>query len=249
MVFHVKAVLAGVLLFLLIACDQSHIDDGNNQAILQELKQIRTLLERIEKKGLPVPAKGRTTARSAQLSTRGRPSIGKANAPVTIVEVSDYQCPYCKRFVDNTFPQLKKQYIDTGKVRLVFKDLPLGFHKHSIVAAQAAHCAGDQGKYWEMHDILFQNGKRLDKKYLPGYANTIKLDQKTFIACINSKRHLDRIDLDAKQANQAGLTGTPSFVVGKSTSDIISGDIVTGAKPFASFQFIIDKQLKLIKSQ
>ena len=244
MVFHVKAVLAGVLLITLTACDQSQVDDDSNQAILQELKQIRTLLERIEEKGLSASAKARAIPRTARLSTQGRPSIGKANAPITIVEVSDYQCPYCKRFVDSTYPHLKRQYIDTGKARLVFKDMPLGIHKHAVKAAQAALCAGDQGKYWEMHDILFNNTQRLDVKYLPEYANIIKLDHEKFVTCINSDQHLAAIDSDFKQASQKGLTGTPSFVIGKTTTDVISGDVIRGAKPLASFKSVIDKQLK-----
>ena len=235
-------------IFVLTAFNQSYaVGDGDkDDAILQELKQIRVLLERIEKKGLAAaPRKARVT--TAQLSTKDRPSLGEDNAPVTIVEVSDYQCPYCKRFVDNTFPQLKKEYIDTGKVRLVFKDLALGFHKHARKAAQAAHCAGDQGKYWEMHDILFKNAKRLDEKYLPEYAVAINLNKEKFVACLNSNQHLAAIDLDVKQANQAGLTGTPSFVIGKTTPDLIKGNVVRGAQPFASLKIAIDKQLKLVK--
>ena len=172
--------------------------------------------------------------------------MGRTDAPITIVEVSDYQCPYCKRFFDNTFPQLKKEYIDTGKVRLVFKDLALGFHQHSQKAAQAAHCAGDQGQYWEMHDKLFQNAKRLDEKYLVEYADAIKLDQKKFSACLNSKQHIADIESDAKEANAAGLTGTPSFVIGVTTPDVIKGKVMRGAQPFARLKIIIDNELKII---
>jgi len=244
-----KMMLSVVLMFMLVICNQSiaeTVSNNRDDAILQELKQIRVLLERIEKKGLAAPAPRKPQITTAQLSTKGRPAMGKDDAPVTIVEISDYQCPYCKRFVDNTFPQLKKEYIDTGKVRLVFKDLALPFHKNARKAAQAAHCAGDQGKYWEMHDVLFKNAKQLDEKYLPEYALSISLDQDEFATCLNSNQHLDDINRSAAEVNQTGLTGTPSFVIGKTTGDVIKGDVVRGAQPFASLKIFIDKQLKLI---
>jgi len=244
-----KVMLSVILMVLLTACDQPPAVadiNNNNDAILQELKQIRLILERIDKKTQPAQAKQQATPTTAQLSIKNRPTMGKNNAPITIVEVSDYQCPYCVRFFNNTFSQLKKEYIDTGKAKLVFKNLPLSFHKNARKAAQAAHCAGDQGKYWQMHDTLFQNAKRLDEKYLIEHAQSIQLDEKEFNACLNSKKHLAAIDSDARESNQAGLTGTPSFVIGKTKQDVIKGSIVRGAQPFASLKIIIDKQLKLI---
>lgn len=252
--------LSFCLVFTLVACDQ--LSDLSNKkadvqvtadnavsdkddAILQELKQIRGLLEKIEQKDFAAPAKRKRAPTTAQISVKNRPGLGDVNAPVTIVEISDYQCPYCKRFFDTTFPLIKKEYIDTGKLRLVFKDMPLGFHKNARKAAQAAHCAADQGKYWEMHDILFQNAKRLDERNLPEYAKIIKLDKDKFLSCLNSKRHLATIDFDARQASQIGLTGTPSFIIGKTSENIIKGDVVRGAQPFAKIKTVIDKQLKL----
>ncbi len=240
-------ILAVFFVILLTACDQPAVDNNKNDAILQELKQIRVLLESIDKKSLPAAANRKATPTTVQLSIKNKPSLGKADAPVTIVEVSDYQCPYCKRFVDNTLPQIKKEYIDTGKVRLVFKDLPLSFHKNARKAAQAAHCAGDQNKYWKMHDVLFQNARRLEQEHLFGYAKIIKLDQNKFITCLNSEQHLATIDFDAKQANQVGLTGTPSFVIGKTNESSIKGEVVRGAQPFARIKAVIEKQLQLAK--
>lgn len=245
-----KLMLVTGFMFVCTAFNQSYAanDGSRDDAILQELKQIRVLLERIEKRGLTAQPQRPARPTTAQLSTKTLPTLGKDNAPITIVEVSDYQCPYCKRFADNTFPQLKKEYIDTGKVRLVFKDLALGFHPHARKTAQAAHCAGDQGKYWEMHDILFKNTRRLDEKYLPEYAEAIELNKEKFSACINSQQHLAVIDRNSRQANQAGLTGTPSFIIGKTTADVIKGIVVRGAQPFASLKLALDKQLKLINN-
>ena len=247
--FNPLKVLMVFFIALLIACDQSTINPPANSdrddAILQELKQIRVLLEKIEKKEFSAQPGRKKTPKTAQLSVKNKPSLGNADAPVTIVEVSDYQCPYCKRFFDVTFPLIKKEYIDTGKVRLVFKDMPLGFHKNARKAAQSAHCAGEQGKYWEMHDILFQNTKRLDEKFLPDYAKIIQIDHSKFVSCLASKRHLAAIDFDARQSNQVGLTGTPSFVIGKTNENVIKGDVVRGAQSFARIKVVIEKQLKL----
>ncbi len=179
----------------------------------------------------------------SSISSKGRPALGKDKAPVTIVTVSDYQCPFCKRFADGTLKELKKKYIDTGKVRYVFKDLPLPFHNQAKPAAQAAHCAGAQGKYWAMHDKLFHNTKKLDKQSLLKHARAIKLNEGKFSKCIASKRYLDDIEKDIADANKAGLSGTPSFVIGKTTKDVIKGEVVRGALPLSVLETHIKKYL------
>lgn len=229
----------------ILAGNQSdNINKEEASAILQELKQIRTVLERIEKKTgntqiAAAPAQPKTT----QISTINRPTLGDKNAPVTIVEVSDYQCPFCKRFVDMNMPAIKKELIDTGKIRFVFKDLPLPFHDKAKIAAQAAHCAGDQGKYWPMHDKLFANVKQYNKTTFMKHAKILHLDEKVFKTCINSKQHIKAIEKDIADANKAGLNGTPSFVIGKTTRDIIKGDILVGAQPLSSLKQYIKKYL------
>lgn len=228
-----------------IAADKHEtINQTEASAILKELKHMRSVLERIEKKTgsmaqAVVPAK----LKVAQISSVNRPSLGRKDAPVTIVEVSDYQCPFCKRFADNTLAALKKEYIDTGKVRLVFKDMPLPFHKQATKAAQAAHCAGDQGQYWSMHDQLFSNTSRLDEPNLIKHAMILKLDAPAFKACLKSDRHLDAIKKDIVDASKAGLSGTPSFIIGKTTNDLIKGDVVVGAQPISSLRGYIEKHL------
>jgi len=218
------------------------ITKSEASAILQELKNIRVILERVEKKGFGNQRKAR--AMSASISTINRPSMGDVSAPVTIVEVSDYQCPYCKRFYVNTFHKLKRDYVDTGKVRLVFKDLPLDFHKNARKAAQAAHCAGDQGKYWDMHNKLFASNKKLVAKSFTEHAAQLGLNAQSFSECITSDRHMKEIDKDISDAGKATLTGTPSFIIGKTTKDKITGDIVRGAQSFSNMKIVLDKVLK-----
>jgi len=232
------------LSFVSASDQQESISTEEASAILQELKHIRGVLERIEKKtGNTAQAAAPSKPKITQISSINRPSLGNKDAPVTIVEISDYQCPFCKRFVDSTMKDLKKDFVDTGKVRIVFKDLPLPFHTKAKQAAQAAHCAGDQGKYWEMHDQLFANITKYDETNFVKHANQLKLDTKTFKTCLTSKRHLNAIEKDIADANKAGLTGTPSFVVGKTTNDVIKGDVIVGAHPITSLKQYIEKYL------
>jgi protein-disulfide isomerase len=212
-------------------------------AILKELKEIRRVLEKIEKQG------GRSAQRpsrptTATISIKGKHAMGAEDAPVTVVEFADYQCPFCLRFTKTTFPLLKTKYIDTGKVRWVALNLPLPFHKDARKAAQAAHCAGEQDKFWEMREILFRNPQKLNTENLPAHAETLSLDMTAFNECLQSDRHLADIDKDAKDANAVRLTGTPSFIIGKTTSDVINGQVVIGAQPLNKFDAAINKALE-----
>ncbi len=217
------------------------ISQNTADAILKELKEIRRVLEKIEKQGGRAGKPSRPT--TAKVSARGKQSMGAEDAPVTVVEFTDYQCPFCLRFTKTTFPLLKSKYIDTGKVRWVALNLPLAFHKDATKAAQAAHCAGEQGKFWEMRDVLFQNPQKLNVTFLPAHAATLNLDIEAFNACLQSTRHLDVIAKEAKDAQSVRLTGTPSFIIGKTTSDVISGPVVIGAQPMNQFDAAINKVL------
>ena len=220
------------------------INQDAAQAILQELREIRRVLEKIEQQGQTPAAQRPDTPKTASVTIgKENPVLGAADAPVTVVEFTDYQCPFCKRFVQTTFPLLKRDFIDTGKVRWVVRDLPLGFHPNANKAAQAAHCAGDQGKYWEMRDILFRNNANLGNEKLPGYAREIGLDGNAFDACLSSDRHQARIDQSSREANQIRVTGTPSFIIGKTAGDTVSGQLVIGAQPTAVFTAEIQRVL------
>lgn len=221
------------------------ISGDTAQAILQELKGIRQVLEKIERQGLAQPARRPATPRSASVPIgRDDTILGAPDAPVTVVEFTDYQCPYCKRFVQSTFPQLKRDFIDTGKVRWVVHDLPLAFHSNARKAAQAAHCAAEQGKFWEMRATLYRNNTRLGSEQLPVYAREIGLDGKAFSDCLASDRHLAQIDQDSQEASRIRITGTPSFIIGKTTGDTVSGRLVIGAQAPAVFRVEIQRVLE-----
>jgi protein-disulfide isomerase len=225
------------------AADSASSDSKINDAILEELKAIREVLEKIQKQGLAGGNRGSAKPTTATVSIKNKPTMGSATAPVTVVEFADYQCPFCLRFTKTTFPYLKRDYIDTGKVRWVALNLPLEFHKDARKAAQAAHCAGEQDKFWEMREELFKNPRKLGQDDLPEHAVTVKLDVEAFKACIASDRHIADIDQDAKDAGAAHLTGTPSFIVGKTTSDKITGEVIIGAQPLSVFSAAIKKAL------
>jgi len=147
-------------------------------AILNELRRIRQLLETDP---LPQNAALRRAPQSARLAVSSSwPVIGRDDAPVTVVEFLDYQCPYCRRFETETFSELKKQYIDTGKIRFISRDLPLPMHPHSQAAAEAARCATDQGKFWEMRSLLLEHNDRLEPDAITKYAQTAGLDLYSF---------------------------------------------------------------------
>jgi protein-disulfide isomerase len=160
------------------------------------------------------------------------PSRGPAAAPITIVEFSDFECPYCGR-AEETVSEVLRVYGD--KVRLVYRDLPLPNHRYAPKAAEAAHCAGDQGKYWEMHAKLFANQRNLDVPALKGYAKDLKLDQAKFDKCLDSGQFAALVAANTKAGNEAGISGTPAFFV--------NGILISGAQPFDAFKEVIDAEL------
>lgn len=180
------------------------------------------------------------------------PVLGNPNAPVTIVEFSDYECPFCKRHYDQTHAQLKKNYIDSGKVKLVFRDLPLSFHDPmATTEAIAANCAKEQGgdtAYYKFHDIMFEkttsNGSGLTKDQLNQFALDQGLNQANFKTCVDSQKYKDEVSKDLADAANAGATGTPSFIIGKSKGTEIEGKLVVGAQPYSVFQSEIDSLLQ-----
>lgn len=186
-------------------------------------------------------------------SVDGDPVLGNADAPVTIIEFSDYECPFCKRHFDETLPQLVKEYVDTGKVKIVYRDFPLSFHDPMATKeAVAANCAREQGgdkKYFEFHDEIFKrtisNGNGLNDEKIQTIAKDLGLNTSKFTSCLSNQAQADEVKKDLADAAKAGGTGTPTFIIGKSTSNgEIDGDLVVGAQPFAAFQAIIDPLLE-----
>lgn len=209
--------------------------------ILNELRQIRQLLQQQNAKAAPQepPAPAR-----AKVSLDGFQMLGSKTAPITMVEFTDYQCPFCQRFHVTTFSELKKNYIDTGKVRFYSRDLPLDFHPNAMRAAQAARCAIEQGKYWQIRDVMGANPDKLDLEHLVGFAGDLKMDTTAFRACVTSEKYKAPVQSDVMEAMKIGATGTPTFVVGKSTPEGVDGEVMMGALPYQMFD---DKLKELAK--
>jgi protein-disulfide isomerase len=174
-----------------------------------------------------------TGIQRVSVSTKGDPSIGPDDAPITIVEFSDYQCPYCGSWYQQTYTQLMAAY--PGQIRFVYRDLPLPMHPEAVPAAEAAHCAEDQGAYWKYHDALFSGQYKLGRTAYIQYASDLGLDTTAFSACLEDHRFQAEVNTNAADAASLGLSGTPSFV--------INGRILVGALPIASFKEIIDQEL------
>jgi protein-disulfide isomerase len=162
----------------------------------------------------------------------GSPSTGPADAPVTIVEFSDYQCPYCHR-AQGVIDEVLSRY--AGKLRFVHLDFPLDGHPGAVPAARAARCAGEQGKFWEYHRDLMTAPGALDAADLSRRAVTLRLDGPSFDACLSSGRHDDAIQASLRQGEELGVSGTPAYFV--------NGRMLSGARPLASFTEIIDAEL------
>ena len=247
-------ILAVAILFAPSLSAQSPADSVRQLAAMRtDLQRIKADLDLVKSQlgqvlrvlnQRPAPTRAIATQR-IRASVADAPSLGRADAPVTIVEFSDYQCPFCQRFFATTLPALEKDYIEAGKVRYVFRDYPLDqLHPRARKAAEAAHCAGEQGKYWEMHDALFRNQSALDLPQLSEYARALGIDGPSFDACLSSGRNASRVSRGVSDGSAAGLQGTPSFVIGKTKNDnIVEGTPIRGAQSIETFRQVIDRLL------
>ncbi|MGH7335060.1 MAG: DsbA family protein [Candidatus Rokuibacteriota bacterium] len=216
------------------------------EAIKSDLEDVKRQLGQILRLMQPRSAQAPAAPPSrARASVADAPTLGRPDAPVTLVEFSDYQCPFCQRFFLATLPALKRDYIDTGKVRYVFRDYPLDqIHPQARKAAEAAHCAGDQGKYWEMHDLLFRNQQALAMPQLGEHARALGLQVSAFDACLASGKYAARVSKGLEDGLAAGIQGTPGFVVGKTEPGAsVEGATVRGAQPADVFRRLIDQLL------
>ncbi|MGZ8383212.1 MAG: DsbA family protein [Nitrospira sp.] len=171
---------------------------------------------------------------------------GKVDAPVTMIEYSDFTCGYCLKFFKDTWPKIQARYVDTGKVRFLYKDYPRADQGPGLTAALAARCAGDQGTYWPMHDRLFSADGRLDADSYTQHAKAIGLDQSQFRQCLRDAPHVQSIFRDRDEANSWGFRGTPGFVLMRTTQQPTTKDpaiAIPGAFPFEAFEEEIEKLL------
>jgi len=201
----------------------------------------------------PQAARAPTAAEAVDLmlNVEGAPFKGEKTAKVTVVEFTDYQCPFCSRYFRQTWPQLDQDYVKTGKVKFVLRDLPLeALHPQAFKAAEATHCAAEQGKYWEMHDRLFANQGALGRKDLSGYAQALGLDVAAFDKCVESGKGAERIRKDVADSDKAGARGTPTFflgLTGPNSSEVKAVRVIRGAHPYATFKEALDSLLASAK--
>ena len=204
--------------------------------ILNELRQIRQLLEKEGERGAAAaPSR-------AKLNLEGFQMLGSKDAPITVVEFTDYQCPFCQRFHTTVYGDLKKNFIDTGKVRFYSRDLPLdSIHPDAFRAAQAARCAADQGQYWKLRDMMGANPNKLDMESLLADAAELKMNVDAFRTCVQSQKYKEAVQTDVLEAMKIGAEATPTFVVGKSTPQGVDGEMLVGAQPYTEFLKVFSK--------
>lgn len=227
----------------LVSCEENKGEDTSweKEEVLVQLAEIKNELKDIKSELQELKNTGPKTNKNSLSLQLPKLSLGNEATKVAILEFSDFECPYCAKHHRETFPQLKEQYIDTGIVRYYTRDYPLSFHKNAVPAAIAAKCAGQQGKYWEMHHELFMNSRDLgDELYLQS-ATELGLDVSQFNTCRDNPDTKKLVNIDLTHGNRAGVNGTPRFYVGEVKGDKLINVIpLSGAQPFGAFAGAIE---------
>jgi protein-disulfide isomerase len=212
------------------------------KAMQRDLQEIKELLKNAPRAATGGPALPKNALDATGILVKGDPK-----APVTIIEYTDMQCPFCSRHAQNTFSQIENEYIKSGKVRYVVKDFPLeSLHPNSFLAAQANHCAAEQNRAWDMHDRLFANQQKLAKEDLAGYADAMGLDTTKFKTCLDSGRYAAAVRKDMAEGQSAGVMGTPMFFLGNADGtsyQMKPASMLNGAVAFSAFRTAIDDLL------
>jgi protein-disulfide isomerase len=169
--------------------------------------------------------------------------IGRDDAPVTIIEFTDLQCPYCARYASQTFPRLQREYVDTGKLRYTSRDLPLPLHSFALPAAVASRCAGEQGRFWEYREALFASQALLGTEPYGRIAGQLGLDVEQLEACRSNGEQESNVRADLAMAAQHGIRSTPTFVIGRVVNGEFQGEVVSGAQPYEFFKAKLDALL------
>lgn len=252
-------IAAGAGLVVALSGATSAQSAADYQAMRKELDLMRERLAQLQKEidalkaaratPAPAPAAGGPIVpmTNVVLNLARAPLRGALTAKVTMVEVSDFECPFCGRFARDTAPQIKKQYVDSKRIGYAFVHMPIATHQFAFKASEAAACAADQGKFWEMHDVLFaRQGSALAPAFLPGKGDALGLDKAAYNACLATAKHAAYIKADVAQLQQYARTGTPTFYIGTmdpATKMFRSAVRIVGAKPLAIFQQALDAQL------
>jgi protein-disulfide isomerase len=205
----------------------------------RQLQEINALLRRRQPSA--------TDVQNVVLPIDGLPSKGSQSAKLILIEFTDYQCPFCSRHVQQTLPQIERDYVNPGQVRYVVRDFPLeSIHKEALKAAEAAHCAGEQGQYWQMHDQLFASQNSLGWDDLSAHAGKLGLDVQGFQRCLDSDKYAAKIRQDLAEAQKMGIQATPTFLLGVGKPDgsgVTVVKMIAGAHPYAVFKEAIDSLL------
>lgn len=236
------AVAAALLLCLpALPARAQAIPPDTAQQILQELRAIRQLLE-----APPRNAPARAAAADERVSLAFQPgalALGRADAPLLMVEFTDYECPFCRQFHLTAFEQIRKNYIEPGKLRYVSRDFPLEFHKNALRAAVAGRCGAEQGKFWELRHSMIANASKLQPEDILGYAGKLSLDAGKFRSCMESGRLLAAVEADMDEGRAAGVSGTPTFLIGRLANGRLEGVRLVGAQPYLVFAAKLDQLL------
>lgn len=253
MKLNTRILMSVILIPAIIGCNETGVVQKHEiQALKQGQEMISKDLEEIKKLLASRPTPPAPPAPPAAVEKLGAtvmigsiPPLGTDDAPLTLVEFSDYQCPFCARHAQQTAPQIIKEFVDTHKVRYVFRDLPIeSIHPQAVKIAEAARCAGEQDKYWEMHDQIFANQRGLQVEKLSEHAQTIGIDAEPFQACLDSGKYTEAVRKDIEDGGKLGIRGTPSFVLGVSDGSQLKNTlIIRGAQPYAIFKEEIEKLL------
>ena len=232
------------------AAEQSPSEIGSLRKEIEEIKKsqqnIETTLQEIKKllranagAGAAFTGPRANPAIGMMVNVAGKETRGDPKAKLTLIEFTDYECPFCGRHFRETAPKILKDYIETGKIRYVFSDLPLSIHPHALKAAEAALGAGEQGKYWEMHDLLFSNQQALDDPNLISYAGRLGLDVPAYQKVLTSGKYASQVNANAAEAARLGFTGAPSFAVGltqPNDAPVKITEVIIGAQPYVNFE-------------
>ena len=215
------------------------IKEGQDK-LQKDVQEIKTLLQ-----GGRAAAPAPPQPQNVVLTLDGNPAKGDKSARLVLVEFTDYQCPFCARYARETGSQIDAEYVKTGKLRYVTREFPLeSIHPQAFKASEAALCAGDQGKYWEMHGQLFANQRALAPADLASHARAIGLDAAKFTQCLDGGTKAAKVRKDLAEGAKAGVTGTPAFFLGVADGAAVKVlRVIRGAQPFASFKEAIDGAL------
>ena len=242
-----RNVVAGLSLvattMLLVACATPVPPASTREPVTAENSQRSSKSSGIAYRDGSVPI---VRAAPPMVGLAGAHRLGSSQAMIGIVEFSDYQCPYCRGFHDRVFPKLKKEYVDTGIAQFIHKDLPLkSIHPQALPAALAASCAGLQKRFWPMHAALYANNGRLASALYPQLVRELGLDEAKFMACLGDASREQAVMRDVVEARGLGITGTPSFVIGKIQGDVLTVvRVARGAPSFEDFAQEIEKLRK-----